>query len=184
MKKLLLAAMSILLTAGALSAQDSKKWYVSGSVMADYTSLKIDVDDCCSQTADQWSVGAGVAINRMLGDRFSVGLGVSYVGGQTFEGWGTSHNIGVELGFANFTKIVDRLYYVPEVGIGMLFDVSEYADGESAFMAGISPFGLEFRPSGKIGLRVNIVSLAYTKYDNYNTFRISAAPTFSVNFRF
>lgn len=182
MKKLLLAAVAVLLSVGALSAQDSKKWYVSGTIMGDYERMKV-VDGNSTLTSNVWSAGAGVAINRMLGNRFSAGLGVAYAGATA--GWADSHAISVELGIAHFTKIVDKLYYVPEIGAGMMFNVSEGSDGENTFFAGISPFGLEFRPgSEKIGLRVNVVSLTYSNNDENNIFRISAMPTLSVCFRF
>lgn len=186
MKKLLLAAMALLVTAGALSAQDTRKWYVSGTLQGDYTRLKADIADNVNLTTSQWAAGTGVAINRMLSDKFSVGLGISYAAAhQKYDDFSvTSHNLAAELGFTYFLRMADRLYYTPEAAVGMLFDISEGADGDSAFMAGISPFGLEFRPCEKVGLRVNIVSLTYTKYDNYKLFRLSAMPTLSVNFRF
>ncbi len=181
MKKLLLAAVAVLLSVGALSAQDSKKWYASGTIMGDYQKSGVFTNLIGGEGREIWSAGAGIAINRMLGDRFSVGLGVAYAGAT--GDWFDTHAVSVELGVAHFTKIVDKLYYVPEVGAGMMFNVSEGADSKGVFIAGISPLGLEFRPGcEKIGLRVNILSLAYN--NGSHILRVSGMPTLSVNFRF
>ncbi len=178
--------MAVLLSIGALSAQDSKKWYLSGSIMGDYQEVYSKLMG--GTGGNLWSAGVGVAMNRMLGDKFSIGLGVTYASeGQTLDDWGASnaHQLGAELGFAYFLKITDKLYFVPEAAVGVASDVNDSEFGENAFMAGISPLGLEFRPgSEKIGIRLNIVSLAYSTNDAYSTVIVSAKPTLSVCFRF
>ncbi len=170
-----------------------KKIYLSTMLQGDFQREKLDE----GPFMDVWNVGVGVAANVMVARDFSLGLGVSTsVGTINYESESESesesmHFIGIELGGTYFVPIVDKLYYVAGVSVGVIMDVSPellYAydtkDDEN-FTYGIMPLGLEYRPGkGNIGLRTNLLSLGSTKFTGYRITKLSATPSFGVNFWF
>lgn len=164
--------MALLLTVGTLSAQDNKKWYVKGNLQAAY----LDEDG-----NDTWGVGLGVGIHRMLGDKFSLGLDLGWA---TMKSSPDNYNeINAMVNFAYFGKLGQNFFYVPEVQAGVVMDATKNRDNEMGFGAGISPFGLEYRPCAKWGLRLNVVNFTYSNLW-FDTFNINISPTLSVCYRF
>lgn len=177
MKKLLLAVIAFGMATGTLGAQEQKNWYVTGTVTGHMNHAYKEVQD--------WSVGGGFGLHRMIGERFSLGVNITYLGEYSMfiDYFDYFDTIGGELSVAYFGRITDNFFYVPEIAVGLQHYLDEYFD-MTAFVGGISPLGFEFRPSDSWALRANIISLAYVKHDYYKMFALSLRPTVSVCYRF
>lgn len=189
MKKLLLVAVITALSATCLNAQ--QKWYFAAGVNGNISAVN-------QYSYKEWTVGAGVGIHRMLGEKFSVGLNVVYTGQGnhskvsegmlTLSGGDHVNAIGGELSAAYFGKIADWFYYVPELAVGMahIVDESFVSDvmGRNTLLAGVSLLGLEFRPKESIGLRISAVNLSYNHNKEVNAVDFSLNPSLTVCMRF
>jgi hypothetical protein len=165
MKRFFLLTVVVLFTMPSVSNAQAK-WFFSGKLNANI----VAVDGEAASSA-----GLGVGIHRMLGEKFSLGAGFHYAGSDG------SNALEADLIFAYYGKLADRFYYVPEALIGASYFIEEEAVGIGET---ISPFGLEFRPTKRLGFRANIVNLTYVTLQGSNIYNFSINPTLSVLIRF
>lgn len=181
MKKTL-CAIVIALIAGTAISNAQNSWFLS-------TTFNTEVQANIDTKIRVWTVGVGVGMHKMLNDKFSLGINLSYANTGSSASWdwlsgrvSASDNllmVGIDL--ASYIRLADKLYYVPELEAGAAFLFGEGV----GFAAGLSPLGLEFRPGAeKVGIRFNIINLSYTRMSGNNSLVFVVRPTLSVNFRF
>lgn len=182
MKKLFFAFTAMILVVGTLNAQDQQKWYLTGTLTGEMIHAQDDVQ--------QWFVGGGFGIHRMLGQDLSLGVNFMYIGEglAAYSSGDYADSIAAELTLSIFRRITDSFYYVPEVAFGFDYSLSNrYYSGanisRTTWVGGISPLGFEYRVSRNWGLRTNIITAGYF-HNNNDVFTVSLKPVVSVCYRF
>lgn len=191
MKKIVLFTLAL---AFAVSANAQNRWYVEGSVGADYTKVK-DVDPATT------SFNIMPSIHYMFNENWAVGLGLKYgyakasdmlFFGNTLEGTSTVNSFGVVPSLTYFMKLGDKFYYTPELSVNYTYTTWKI-EGEEAkintFGAGIAPLSFEFRPTSCIGLNVSAGALEFnsTKVkdgDTVSNLGLNLNTNFTFGFRF
>ncbi len=85
--------------------------------------------------------------------------------------------------FAYYVKLVDRLYYVPEIGFyGAMGVDGGYTAG--GIGVDINLFSLEFRPTSRIGLALNVASLQYINMNEVDSLELNLAGSTQIGFRY
>ena len=148
------------------SFYEQEEWFFSGALSANVAVVE-------GESAT--SAGLGVGIHHMLGDKFSAGINLFYAGSEGIN------TVEPDINFAYYGKLTDNLYYVPEVQLGVVFFIEPKV---AAFGAGVSPFGLEFRPTRKLGFRVNILTLTYANMEGVNVFNGEIGSSLAIICRF
>ena len=177
MKRLiyLLLSLSVLFSTTAF-AQEKGDMNVGGSIGLGITAVG---NDGLSESAVTFSFAP--EYSYFVVDNFRVGadLSLSIVEELT--------TFTVESAFSYYVKLVDKLYYTPELRIGGGLAASDgYSTG--LFSLGLDLFALEFKPSNRIGLSVSLVNMSFialpeVEINTFN-FNLISSPQFGFRYYF
>ena len=188
MKKILVTLICAFATLGVASAQQKGEIYVGGDfgVGVNNTSMAIkDFGKLGSSTnvdfTIQPKVGFFVADNLMLG--FGLGYSLDSVEDTTNHAF----TIGPSLSY--YIPLCEKLYYTPTLDLAFCYAATD-DNGVPGFGIGVTLFGMEYRPSKKIGISGNLLSFNYTLLAKNGTrintvdFGLTINPTIGVKFYF
>ena len=171
MKRLLFAAIAIILGSTAANAQNKGDKYFGGTA-----GITIQ--------AGSGGVGAGFAIQPEFGgfiaDKCRLGLSVGYaISGGT-------HSLTACPNFAYYVRLCDGMYYTPclEAGFAMALVGGGAYPGLGV---GLHMFSLEFRPTKHFGLTANLATLnfiALASSGSAFTFNLGVNPTIGIKYYF
>ncbi|MBR0339247.1 MAG: outer membrane beta-barrel protein [Alistipes sp.] len=171
MKKLFITLIA-LCSITALSAQNKNEMYVGGHIGVTTSSLMLDNNRATS-------VGFGIApeYGYFAARNLRIGASVAY----EFED--KIHTLEVMPNIAYYVEICDGFYYTPTLELGLSVSVMDDI-GMPGFGIGLSLGSFEFRPTPKLGVAIDLLSLSYamlTYEDHDYDLNIT---TRSVNFDF
>lgn len=179
MKKVVLFTLALAFAAVSVNAQN--RWFVSGSIGADYTKIK-DVKPATT------TFNITPSIHYMFNENWAVGLGLGYGYSKMGVNTGTvaapvisdrtTNSFSVAPSLIYFMRLGDKFYYTPELTINYT-NASAKIKGvagkteSNTFGAAIAPLSFEFRPTNCIGLNVSAGTLGF------NSDKVKNGPTTS-----
>ena len=174
MKKVLylLLCLSAMFT-GTVMAQEKGEMFVGGSLGLGITTINDEGTAATFKIAPEYAY--------FVADNFRVGADLSFSYADELI------TFAIEPTFSYYVRLVDKLYYTPELRIGGGLISS---DGYSAglFTFGLDLFALEFMPTNQIGLSLSLVNISFMALPEYelNTFNFSliSSPQFSFRYYF
>ncbi len=184
LKKFLCCALFAIASCPFVSAQDKGEMYVGGILGVSTSSFGAD-DTSISNTYFRFAPEFGYFVRDNLRVGGLLGYSIAPLEGRT------THTLTIGPNVAYYVKVCDRIYYVPEIGLGFAY----------ASFDGISGYGLatefkfgafEYRHSEKWSLSLNLMSLDYTTLSfsgenatsNEVNFQLGISPTVGVKFYF
>ena len=184
MKKLLCCALLAIASCTIASAQNKGEMYVGGILGVSTSSFSAD-ETSISNTSFRIAPEFGYFVR----DNLRIG-GLLEYGIEPLEGW-TTHTITIGPNVAYYVKLCDRIYYVPEIGLGFAYASFDGVSGvglDSEFKFG----AFEYRHSAKWSLSLNLMSLDYTTLSfsgenatsNDVAFQLGINPTVGFKFYF
>lgn len=153
MKRVIFVLMAVLaLSATSASAQMKGDKFVGGDFGLGVTSTIVLEDGATAvEFGIQPNVGFFVADNFMLG--FSLGYAVQ--GGE-----GAIHTLILGPKISYYVPLCDKLYYTPSLDVLFCYAASD-GYGFPGFGLGLNIFGIEYRPTQRIGLSASLLSFDY-----------------------
>ncbi|MBR6757161.1 MAG: hypothetical protein IKM35_01605 [Bacteroidaceae bacterium] len=138
----------VALFTGNVVAQEKGDMYLGGSIGLDVSSVG---DSGLSMSTVSFSFTPEYAYFVTNNFRIGAGLSLSVADEVTV--------FTIEPAFAYYVRLVDKLYYIPELKIGGgVMSSDGYSTG--VFSLGVNLFALEFKPSAKVGLSLSLVNLS------------------------
>lgn len=184
MKKLLCFALFAIASCQLVSAQNKGEMYVGGILGVSTSSFGAD-DTKISETHFRIAPEFGYFVRDNLRVGGLLGYSIAPLEGRT------THTLTIGPNVAYYVKLCDRIYYVPEVGLGFAYASFDGASGVG--LASEFKFGaFEYRHSEKWSLSLNLMSLDYTTLSfsgenatsNDVTFQLGISPTIGIKFYF
>ena len=184
MKKLICCALFALATCPIVSAQNKGDMYVGGILGISTSSFSAD-DTSTSNTSFQITPEFGYFVRDNLRIGGLLGYSIAPLNGRT------SHTVTIGPNVAYYVKLCDRIYYVPEIGLG--FAYASFVGSSGVGLASEFKFGaFEYRHSEKWSLSLNLMSLDYTTLSfsgenatsNDVAFQLGISPTVGIKFYF
>lgn len=154
MKKLLLCAMALTLSATTLFGQNKGDLYVGGMIGVATSSISIE-GASATQTTFSLTPEVGYFVCDNLRLAGSLGYQLSSSNGLT------THALTIGPSLAYYVRLCDRFYYTPELAVGFAFASTEGATGYGVGL-GLALGAFEFQPSSRWGISLSLVSLNYS----------------------
>ena len=184
MKKLLACALFAIASCTIVSAQNKGEMYVGGILGVSTSSFSAD-ETSTSQTYFRIAPEFGYFVRDNLRVGGSLGYSIAPLEGRT------THTVTIGPNVAYYVKVCDRIYYVPEIGLGFAYASFDGVSGvglDSEFKFG----AFEYRHSAKWSLSLNLMSLDYTTLSfsgenatsNDVAFQLGISPTVGFKFYF
>lgn len=153
MKKLFYALVALLaLSVTSVSAQQKGDIYVGGDLGFSVSSVSVSGE---SVTATEFGIQPSVGV--FLADRFLLGFSLGY---NVTGGDGATHTLALGPRVGYYVPLCKNLYYTPTLDL-LFCHVSSEGYGVPGFGLGVNLFGLEYRPTERIGLSASLLSLDY-----------------------
>lgn len=150
MKKLLLCALALTLSATTLFAQKQGDSYFGGMI-----GVATNTDSSNTLTTFSLAPEVGHFIEKNL--RLGFSLGYQYLSGDELS----AHALTIGPTLAYYVRLCDRFYYTPELAFGFAFASGGWANAYG-FAAGLAVGAFEFQPSSRWGISLSLVSLDYS----------------------
>lgn len=186
MKRIIVSLLA-LLAVTTLSAQRKGEMYAGGSLGLGVSSLISG-----GVTASAAALEVAPEFGYFAAKNFKIGAHISY---GLEKGDPSTHTLQIMPNVAYYIKITDKFYYTPGAEIGFVCGVKEKV-AMPGFGVGLSLGSFEFRPTERLGLSVNLLSLEYMlmtyrdkNYDfklnmNAVNFRLGTTPSVGVKYYF
>lgn len=153
MKKLFYSLVALLvLSVTSVSAQQKGDIYVGGDLGFGVSSVIISGE---SVTATEFGIQPSVGV--FLADRLLLGFSLGY---NVSGGDGATHTLTLGPRVGYYLPLCKNLYYAPTLDL-QFCHVSSQGYGVPGFGLGVNVFGLEYRPTERIGVSANLLSLNY-----------------------
>ncbi|MBR3826688.1 MAG: outer membrane beta-barrel protein [Alistipes sp.] len=182
MKKLIYSLVALLvLSVTSVSAQQKGDVYVGGDLGFGVSSVIISGE---SVTGVEFGIQPSVGI--FLADRLLLGFGLGY---NVSGGDGATHTLTLGPRVGYYVPLCKNLYYTPTLDLQFCYVASE-GYGVPGFGLGVNLFGVEYRPTERIGLSANLLSLDYVLLSkegltvNTVDFGLSLSPRVGAKFYF
>lgn len=170
MKRFIVTMVCVVVATFSVSAQQKGDMYIGCDfgIGVNNTSLSAsDYGSLGSETSVEFAIqpkfGVFVAKNFMIG--VGVGYGVESMYGATHHplDGATVHALTLGPTFSYYVPLCEGLYYTPTIDLAYCLAAS---DGESlsGFGLGVTLFGLEYRPTPRIGISGGLLSLDYSLF--------------------
>lgn len=154
MKKILLCLVALASTM-LVSAQNKGDMYAGGTIGIGTSSAILGKTSDTSATfnfapeyayfpAKNFRIGASVAYNLLTGENFAT----------------TTHQLTIMPSLAYYAKVCENFYYVPTLDFGFICDFEEKVS-VPGFNVALSLGSFEFRPKGKFGFSINLLTVSY-----------------------
>jgi hypothetical protein len=170
MKRFIIVAAAIILSCGALSAQNKGDIYFGGMT-------------CLAIQAGDGGVGAGFSIQPEFGgfvaDRCRLGISIGYAIS------GGIHSFTACPNFAYYIRLCDNVYYTPGIEAGFVMAVSGGA--YPGLGVGLHLFSMEFRPTKHFGFTANLASVNFVALASAGSsinFDLGLNPTVGIKYYF
>lgn len=184
MKRILCCALFAIASCTIASAQERGEMYIGGILGVSTHSFNGD-DTSISDTYFRLAPEFGIFVR----DNLRVGGKIDYSLAPLIGR--TTHTVAIGPNIAYYLRICDRIYYVPEVGLGFAYASYDKMSGVGL----VSEFRLgafEYRHSEKWSFSLNLMSLDYTTLSfskekitsNEVNFHLGISPTVGVKFYF
>lgn len=172
MKRLLFVLLLCAIGIGELSAQEKGEKFFGGKVGIGIQSIQ-DRGASVSFTLSP-EVGFFVADNFRIGGALEYGI---------TSNDGAVHSITIGPRIAYYVHLVDRLYYVPELGIYGAIGITD-GYGAGGFGLNINLLALEYRPTAHLGLSLSLVGIHYLYLEGESLFGANLLGATQVGFRY
>ena len=162
MKRFIVTMVCAIVATFSVSAQQKGDVYIG-------CDFGIGVNNASISMSDYGSLGSATSVEFAIQPKFGVfvaknfmiGVGVGY-GVESMDG-ATVHALTLGPTFSYYVPLCEGLYYTPTIDLAYCLAAS---DGESlsGFGLGVTLFGLEYRPTPRIGISGGLLSLDYSLF--------------------
>jgi hypothetical protein len=173
MKKITILFVAVIaMFATSANAQEKGEMYVGGTLGFSIASVGAN-----GHMATGGSFNVTPEFGYFVADNLKIGAELTYgISGGT-------HTMLLMPNVAYYLRIVDKLYYTPQLSLGGGFAAdSGYSAG--AFAVSLHLASLEFKPVENMGISVGLVDLNYTRVSKSNGVGFNFLTSPSVGFRF
>ncbi len=195
MKKVIILVMAALMAGQVAFAQSRGEMYVGGGLTLGAGSVSTTMKAGGISSTETTPAGTSFSISPSFGyfvlDNLRVSVSLNY--GLESQKAGEIRNntssflVGPEVSY--YIPLADGLYYTPELGLYGGVAIEAYKSGSStesvsmgAFGLGLNLIQLEFRPTYRLGLAVNIMGLQYINMSKTVEGVTMSANAFNFNF--
>lgn len=160
MKKFIVTVVCAIVATFSVSAQQKGDVYIG-------CDFGIGVNNTSLSASDYGSLGSATGVEFAIQPKFGIfvaknfmiGVGVGY-GVEAMEG-ATVHALTIGPTFSYYVPLCEGLYYTPTIDLAYNLAAAE-GENVSGFGLGVTLFGLEYRPTPRIGISGGLLSLNYS----------------------